>query len=201
MAPVLIFLKTLFTLGNNKALATLAFFVFHTSPFCHENVSSWVQSWQADVDVQGALSMPYKVKSKSCSSTVAGAGWRLEEQSPTVQGFSVYFSEKLECSSSLSFRAGFQVHSLTWNFELVQLGVRRLLIMIVGSFSSLCLKMEVFAPSLCECARKKKSQSLQKCALLELQNLEVVFIVLKIGESAKIGITPKCRVAVLISLY
>lgn len=58
---------------------------------------------------------------------------------------------------------------------------------IVGSFSSLCLKTKVFAPSLCECTRKK-SQSLQKYALSELQNLEVVFIVLKIGESAKIGV-------------
>lgn len=47
--------------------------------------------------------------------------------------------------------------------------------------------MEVFASSLCECTRKK-SQSLQKCALPGLQNLEVVFIVLKIEESAKIGV-------------
>lgn len=56
---------------------------------------------------------------------------------------------------------------------------------IVGSFSSFCLKIKVFAPGLCECTRKK-SQSLQKCVLPGLQTLEVVFIVLKIGESAKI---------------
>lgn len=58
---------------------------------------------------------------------------------------------------------------------------------IAGSFGSLCLKMEVFSPSLCECTRKKP-QSLQKCTLPELQNLKVIFIVLKIEESVKIGV-------------
>lgn len=58
---------------------------------------------------------------------------------------------------------------------------------VVGSFSSFCLKMKLLAPSLCECTRKKITK-LAKRALPKLQILEVVFIVLKIRESAKIGV-------------
>lgn len=154
-------LKNPFALGNNKAFAALAFCVLPLK--C--KLLSTGSPGRADPDVQGALAMLYKVKSKSCSSTVAGAGWRLEEQSPTVQSFSIYFRGTQNgavflCLSGLGFKL-FPSPGIL--FELVQLGVRRLLMVIVGSFSSLCLKIKVFAPGLCECTRKRIIKLAKMC--------------------------------------
>lgn len=58
---------------------------------------------------------------------------------------------------------------------------------VVGSFSSFCLKMNFWLPVYVN-VLEKKIMKFAKCALPELQILEVVFIVLKIGESAKRGV-------------
>lgn len=58
---------------------------------------------------------------------------------------------------------------------------------VVGSFSSFCLKMNFWLPVYVNVLEKKIAK-FAKCALPELQILEVVFIVLKIGESAKRGV-------------
>lgn len=54
-----------------------------------------------------------------------------------------------------------------------------------GALVAFAWKWKFFLP-VCEFTRRKP-QRLQTRALPELKNLEVVFIVLKIGESAKIG--------------
>lgn len=89
--------------------------------------------------------------------------------------FNLFQCDSERSSFPLSFRAGFQALSPTWNFELVQLGVRRFLMVVVGSFSSFCLKMNFWLPVYVNVLEKKIAK-FAKCALPELQILEVVFI-------------------------
>lgn len=146
---------------------------------------------QADAIAQGVLAMLYKVKWDSCSFTVAGTAWRLEEQNPTVQGCVINFSVTSDGRvSPLCFRAGFQAVSPTWHFEfdydLVQLATRRLL-MVVGTFSRFCLKMKLkaFVLSLSEPTRKKTQFA--KICLTCIAESRSSFYSVRIGDSGKIG--------------
>lgn len=104
-------LKNPFTSWSSTALATSA--ALCSARYCLLPLKCKLLSagitWQAEPIVRGALVMPYKVKWSSCISAVAGTGWRLEEQGPTVKAFVIYFSVTWDGAVfRVFFRAGFQ---------------------------------------------------------------------------------------------